>query len=140
MYFSTVSRALLAQSAKYCIRLSFALMIILLSIFLLQEVLNDALMGILRVRDLRSPPYISTQPAICVHTISKEDHFVVVASDGLFDFFSNDEVVKLINSFILENPAADPAKLIVEQLLVRAADCAGKFPLCSSYIIPTLYR
>ncbi|KAI4378924.1 hypothetical protein MLD38_016341 [Melastoma candidum] len=93
--------------------------------YLKKEVLNDALMGILRVRDLRSPPYISTQPAINLHTISSEDHFVVVASDGLFDFFSNDEVVRLINSFILENPTSDPAKLIVEQLLLRAADCAG---------------
>ncbi|KAI4369564.1 hypothetical protein MLD38_017990 [Melastoma candidum] len=93
--------------------------------YLKKEVLNDALMGILRVRNLKSPPYISTQPAISVHSISQDDHFIVVASDGLFDFFTNDEVVKLIHSFILENPASDPAKLIVEQLLLRAADCAS---------------
>ncbi|EEF45525.1 protein phosphatase-2c, putative [Ricinus communis] len=94
--------------------------------YLKKKNLNDALMGILQVRNLISPPYISTQPSLNVHKISKYDHFVIVASDGLFDFFSNDEAVKLVNSFILSNPTGDPAKFLLEQLVARAADCAGK--------------
>ncbi|XP_022947914.1 probable protein phosphatase 2C 40 isoform X3 [Cucurbita moschata] len=86
---------------------------------------NDALMGILRVRNLISPPYISTQPALSVHRISKSDCFVIVGSDGLFDFFGNDEAVNLVHSYILSNPTGDPAKYLLEQLLLKAADCAG---------------
>ncbi|XP_038882459.1 probable protein phosphatase 2C 40 isoform X3 [Benincasa hispida] len=86
---------------------------------------NDALMGILRVRNLISPPYISTQPALSIHRISKSDCFVIVGSDGLFDFFDNEEAVNLVHSYILSNPTGDPAKFLLEQLLLKAADCAG---------------
>lgn len=88
--------------------------------------MNDALMGILQVQNLLSPPYISTQPSLNVHTITKDDCFVIVGSDGLFDFFSNDETVSLVNSYILRNPSGDPAKYLLEQLVLRAADSAGK--------------
>ncbi|GAV74896.1 PP2C domain-containing protein [Cephalotus follicularis] len=93
--------------------------------YLKKRNLNDALMGILRVHNLISPPYILTQPSLNVHEISKSDQFVIVASDGLFDFFSNEEAVKLVHSYILSNPSGDPAKFILEQLVLRAADCAG---------------
>ena len=93
----------------------------------LQKNLNDALMGILRVRDLTNPPYISTQTSLNVHKISNSDQFVIVGSDGLFDFFSNDEAAKLVESYILSNPLGDPAKFLIEQLVARAADSAGQF-------------
>ncbi|KAH9329910.1 hypothetical protein KI387_002018, partial [Taxus chinensis] len=87
--------------------------------------MNNVLMGILRVRNLSSPPYIRTQPSVNIHRVSEHDRFVVIGSDGLFDFFSNDEVVKLVESFILAHPSADPAKYILEKLLIRAAENAG---------------
>ncbi|KAL1372506.1 probable protein phosphatase 2C 40 isoform X2 [Arachis hypogaea] len=93
--------------------------------YLKKRNLNDALMGILRVRDLTSPPYISTQPSLNVHKISNSDQFVVVGSDGLFDFFSNVEAVKLVESYILSNPLGDPAKFLIEELVARAAHSAG---------------
>lgn len=93
--------------------------------YLKQRKMNDALMGILQVRNLLSPPYISTEPSLNVHTITNNDCFVVVGSDGLFDFFSNDETVSLVNSYILCNPSGDPAKFLLEQLVLRAADSAG---------------
>ncbi|QCD79981.1 pyruvate dehydrogenase phosphatase [Vigna unguiculata] len=93
--------------------------------YLKKKILNDALMGILRVRDLKSPPYISTQPSLNVHRISSSDQFVIVGSDGLFDFFSNDEAVKLVECYILSTPFGDPAKFLIEQLVARAAVSAG---------------
>ncbi|XP_061370547.1 probable protein phosphatase 2C 40 isoform X2 [Gastrolobium bilobum] len=93
--------------------------------YLKKKNLNDALMGILRVSDLKSPPYISTDPSLNVHRISNSDRFVIIGSDGLFDFFSNDEAVKLVESYMLNNPFGDPAKFLVEQLVARAADSAG---------------
>ncbi|KAL1806667.1 hypothetical protein ACET3Z_029735 [Daucus carota] len=93
--------------------------------YLKKKILNEALMGILRVRNLKSPPYVSTEPSLQVHEISNSDRFVILGSDGLFDFFTNDEVVKLVDSYILCNPSGDPAKFLLEQLVLRAADCAG---------------
>lgn len=92
----------------------------------LQKNLNDALMGILRVRNLISPPYVSTRPSLNVHRITKSDHFVIVASDGLFDFFTNEETVDLVGCYIVSNPSGDPAKFLLEHLVERAAECAGK--------------
>ncbi|XP_052875006.1 probable protein phosphatase 2C 40 isoform X1 [Gossypium arboreum] len=93
--------------------------------YLKKKKLNDALMGILRVRNLISPPYISTEPSLNVHEISKSDHFVIIGSDGLFDFLSNEEAVKLVHSYISSNPSGDPAKFLVEQLVIKAAHSAG---------------
>lgn len=95
--------------------------------FFMQKVLNDALMGILRVRNLLSPPYVSVQPSLYMHEISSSDHFVILGSDGLFDFFSNDEAVKLVHSYISAKPFGDPAKYLLEQLVLKAACSAGKF-------------
>lgn len=97
-------------------------------------------MGILRVRNLISPPYISTQPSLNVHRISNSDRFVIVGSDGLFDFFTNDEAVKLVHTYILSNPSGDPAKFLLEQLVVRAADCAGKFLYILEYFFVVLFE
>ncbi|KAL5712999.1 hypothetical protein ACHQM5_015118 [Ranunculus cassubicifolius] len=93
--------------------------------YLKKREMNDALMGILQVQNLLSPPYISTQPSLNVHKISKDDCFVIVGSDGLFDFFNNDESVGLVHSYIKSNPSGDPAKFLLEQLVLRAADSAG---------------
>ncbi|KAI3864555.1 hypothetical protein MKX03_017012 [Papaver bracteatum] len=93
--------------------------------YLKKRKMNDALMGILQVPNLLSPPYVSTQPSLNVHRISKEDCFVVIGSDGLFDFITSDEAVKLVHKYILSNPSGDPAKFLLEQLVLRAADSAG---------------
>ncbi|KAL2653268.1 hypothetical protein R1flu_021396 [Riccia fluitans] len=83
--------------------------------------LNDRLIGILRVRDLVSPPYLGTHPCVSSHAITGDDLFVVLGSDGLFDYFTNEEAVDLVHRHILENPHGDPAKYMLEMLLQRAA-------------------
>ncbi|KAF8715463.1 hypothetical protein HU200_027116 [Digitaria exilis] len=94
--------------------------------YLKQKKLNDALMGILRVRDLSSPPYVYTDPHTLSHKVTDDDLFVVLGSDGLFDFFSNNEVVQLVYQFMHDNPMGDPAKYLIEQLILKAAREAGK--------------
>ncbi|KAF0894193.1 hypothetical protein E2562_035707 [Oryza meyeriana var. granulata] len=93
--------------------------------YLKQKKFNDALMGILRVRNLHSPPYVYTNPHTVSHKVTEDDLFVVLGSDGLFDFFSNDEVVQLVYQFMHDNPIGDPAKYLIEQLLLKAAKEAG---------------
>lgn len=87
--------------------------------------MNNALMGILRVKDLSSPPYLTVTPSVNRLQVQPEDKFVVIGSDGLFDFFTNEEVVEYVDSFLIGQPTGDPAKYMVEQLLVRAANFAG---------------
>ncbi|KAK9120293.1 hypothetical protein Scep_018386 [Stephania cephalantha] len=94
--------------------------------YLKKRYMNDALMGILRVQNLCSPPYVDSHPFTQCHRVSEKDEFVVVGSDGLFDFFSNDEVVKLVHRFIQEEEGVgDPSTYLVEQLVSRAAKSAG---------------
>ncbi|XP_047317045.1 probable protein phosphatase 2C 40 [Impatiens glandulifera] len=93
--------------------------------YLKKRKMNNALIGILKVQNLVNPPYVSTDPSVNVHNISDSDHFVILGSDGLFDFFSNDEVVKLVDSYMLGNPFGDPATFLLEELVARAADSAG---------------
>ncbi|RWR86881.1 Protein phosphatase 2C PP2C-like domain-containing protein [Cinnamomum micranthum f. kanehirae] len=93
--------------------------------YLKKSKMNEALMGILRVRNLCDPPYVYTNPHTMSHRVSENDLFVVLGSDGLFDFFSNEEVVELVHIFIENNPFGDPSKHLVEQLVLRAAETAG---------------
>ncbi|GMH20043.1 hypothetical protein Nepgr_021884 [Nepenthes gracilis] len=93
--------------------------------YLKKKNLNDVLMGILKVCNLMSPAYISISPSMNIHTISESDHFVILGSDGLFDFFTNKEAVYLVRSYVLSSPWDDPAKFLLEQLVMGAADCAG---------------
>nr|BAJ98360.1 predicted protein [Hordeum vulgare subsp. vulgare] len=89
--------------------------------YLKQKKFNDALMGILRVCNLCSPPYVYTNPHTLSHKVTEDDLFVVLGSDGLFDFFSNDEVVQLVYQFMHDNPTGDPAKYLIEQVVHKAA-------------------
>ena len=51
---------------------------------------------------------------------------MVLGSDGLFDFFSNDDVVDIVSAFMNDHPGEDPAPYMLEELLQRAADHAGE--------------
>ncbi|XP_047318326.1 probable protein phosphatase 2C 40 [Impatiens glandulifera] len=107
--------------------------------YLKKKKLNDALIGILRVRNLLSPPYVSNEPYLSVQRISYSDNFVIVGSDGLFDFFSNEEAVELVDSYMEENPSGDPSKFLLEKLVERAANSAG-FSAEELLSIPAGYR
>ncbi|XP_030536720.1 probable protein phosphatase 2C 40 [Rhodamnia argentea] len=93
--------------------------------YLKESKMNDMLMGILRIQNLCSPPYVYSHPFTTSHRVSEKDRFVVLGSDGLFDFFSNDEVAQLVHLFIQQNPVGDPAKHLIEELVQRAANNAG---------------
>ncbi|KAJ3038774.1 [Pyruvate dehydrogenase [acetyl-transferring]]-phosphatase 1, mitochondrial [Rhizophlyctis rosea] len=50
-----------------------------------------------------TPPYMMATPEIRHHTITSEDHFLVMATDGIFDELSNDEVVRAVGNFLDNN-------------------------------------
>jgi serine/threonine protein phosphatase PrpC len=49
--------------------------------------------------DLDNKPYITEQPDIYRHVITKEDRFMVMGCDGLWDVLHENEVIKFINTF-----------------------------------------
>ncbi len=46
---------------------------------------------------------IVVDPEILEHFLEKEDKFIVLASDGIWEFISNEEVVDIIKDYYLEN-------------------------------------
>ena len=93
---------------------------------LVQAKFNHSLLGIFRVEGFRGPSYISSEAYATARRIQPEDSFVVVGSDGLFDFFSNDDVVNSVSDFMRQNPGGDPSKFLVDEVVVRAAKKAGR--------------
>ncbi|XP_061450218.1 pyruvate dehydrogenase [acetyl-transferring]-phosphatase 2, mitochondrial [Rhineura floridana] len=49
-----------------------------------------------------TPPYLTAEPEVTYHKIRQQDKFLVIASDGLWDMLSNEEVVKLVAEHLLE--------------------------------------
>jgi len=93
--------------------------------FLKQPKWNDALLEIFRIDYVGKSPYITCNPSLRHHKLSPGDRFLILSSDGLYQYFTNDEAVAEAELFITAYPEADPAKHLVEELLIRAAKKAG---------------
>ncbi|XP_065676320.1 pyruvate dehydrogenase [acetyl-transferring]-phosphatase 2, mitochondrial [Hydra vulgaris] len=48
----------------------------------------------------KTPPYLTAEPEMFHYKLEKHDKFIVLASDGLWDMLSNDEVVELVGAYI----------------------------------------
>lgn len=93
--------------------------------FLKQPKLNDALLEMFRNEYIGTAPYISCTPSLCHHKLYPRDQFLVLSSDGLYQYLSNQEVVSHVENFIEKFPDGDPAQHLIEELLLRAAKKAG---------------
>ncbi|KAJ4957999.1 hypothetical protein NE237_025110 [Protea cynaroides] len=93
--------------------------------FLKQPKLNNALLGVFRNDYIGTAPYISCYPSLHHHKIGANDQFLVLSSDGLYQYFSNEEVVSHVENFMEKFPDGDPAQHLIEELLFRAAKKAG---------------
>ncbi|CAH8391343.1 unnamed protein product [Eruca vesicaria subsp. sativa] len=47
--------------------------------------------------------------------------FLILSSDGLYEYFSNEEVIFEVESFISAFPEGDPAQHLIQEVLLRAA-------------------
>ncbi|KAJ8748512.1 hypothetical protein K2173_003410 [Erythroxylum novogranatense] len=93
--------------------------------FLKKPSCNDALLHSFRIAYVGSKPYISCIPSILHHRLSSSDRFLVLSSDGLYQYFSNEEVVSHVTWFMEKVPEGDPAQYLIAELLVRAAKKNG---------------
>ncbi|KAI7738283.1 hypothetical protein M8C21_024380 [Ambrosia artemisiifolia] len=86
---------------------------------------NDSLLEMFRNEYIGNAPYISCVPSLRHHQLCQKDQFLVLSSDGLYQYFSNQEVVSHVDSFMEKFPDGDPAQHLIEELLLRAAKKAG---------------
>lgn len=93
--------------------------------FLKQPKWNDALLEMFRNDYIGTVPYISCLPSLRHHKLCPRDQFLVLSSDGLYQYLSNQEVVSYVENFMERFPDGDPAQHLIEELLVRAAKKAG---------------
>ncbi|KAG8098791.1 hypothetical protein GUJ93_ZPchr0013g35787 [Zizania palustris] len=101
--------------------------------FLKQSKWNDALLEMFRIDFVGSSPYISCNPSLLHHKLSTRDRFLILSSDGLYQYFTNEEAVAHVEMFIATTPEGDPAQHLVEEVLFRAANKAGVFSKKSQY-------
>ncbi|XP_077166065.1 pyruvate dehydrogenase [acetyl-transferring]-phosphatase 2, mitochondrial [Paroedura picta] len=74
-----------------------------------------------------TPPYLTAEPEVTYHKIRRQDKFLVLASDGLWDMLSNEEAVRLVaehrlatNVHRMQLSFKKPAKLgYMQNLLLR---------------------
>ena len=52
------------------------------------------------ISGLKTPPYLTAEPEVFRYKLQKEDKFIVLASDGLWDMLSNQEVVNLVGAWM----------------------------------------
>ncbi|ESO07882.1 hypothetical protein HELRODRAFT_98081 [Helobdella robusta] len=54
-----------------------------------------------------SPPYLIARPEVKSHELTDSDHFVIVASDGLWEMLSNEKAVEIVGDHITGKQATD---------------------------------
>lgn len=93
--------------------------------FLKQPKWNNALLEMFRNDYIGTAPYITCMPSLRHHRLGPNDQFLVLSSDGLYQYLSNQEVVSQVELFMEKFPDGDPAQHLIEELLFRAAKKAG---------------
>ncbi|SGZ54381.1 CIC11C00000003954 [Sungouiella intermedia] len=82
--------------------------------------------------NLNSPPYVTAEPVITTTKVSPENNdFLVMASDGLFEMLSNEEIVGLVVKWMEKEKMVKPSKSFwnyfgsTEKGLPQVADVTG---------------
>ncbi|KAL6339676.1 hypothetical protein AAG906_034761 [Vitis piasezkii] len=93
--------------------------------FLKEPKCNEALLEMFQIDYVGTTPYVSCIPSVLHHRLSSSDRFLVLSSDGLYQYFSNEEVVAHVTWFMENVPEGDPAQYLIAELLFRAAKKNG---------------
>ncbi|KAJ4866973.1 putative protein phosphatase 2C 4 [Raphanus sativus] len=93
--------------------------------FLKQPKWNNALLEMFQIDYIGESPYINCSPSLYHHRLGSKDRFLILSSDGLYQYFTNEEAVSEVELFITLQPEGDPAQHLVQELMFRAAKKAG---------------
>ncbi|KAG7817741.1 hypothetical protein KL928_003640 [Ogataea angusta] len=77
--------------------------------------------------NLKTPPYVTAEPVITTHEVSPAKHdFLVMASDGLYEMLTNEEIVGLVVRWMEKKKMVKPKKSFMDTLWPSSKD---KLPL-----------
>lgn len=62
--------------------------------------------------------------------LTSKDEFVILATDGLWDFYSNEEVLQLIGNYKMNE---NPSNLLIVDVLKKAIENSGSRPTVESF-------
>ncbi|EQC28354.1 hypothetical protein SDRG_13901 [Saprolegnia diclina VS20] len=68
-----------------------------------------------------TPPYISSVPEVHVHNLTAADKFLVLGSDGVWDFVTNQQAVDLVQHYVSIGEHALASQGLVHHVISRAA-------------------
>ena len=87
-----------------------------------QGVFNEAMSPSRRIPDPYFPPYTTVDPAVYHHKLTKDDAFMVLGCDGLWDMFSSEEVGEMVFEWMESpGPYTNCADYLIARVLDRAA-------------------
>lgn len=92
----------------------------------LQPKWNNALLEMFRIDYVGTAPYITCHPSLYHYRVGPKDKFLILSSDGLYQYLTNEEAVAQVEMFLSTSPDGDPAQHLIEELLFRAAEKAGQ--------------
>ncbi|CBI30559.3 unnamed protein product, partial [Vitis vinifera] len=93
--------------------------------FLKQPKWNNALLEMFKIEYVGTSPYLSCSPSLYHHRLGLKDRFLILSSDGLYQYFTNQEAVSQVEMFLASSPEGDPAQHLIEEVLFRAAKKAS---------------
>ena len=79
-----------------------------------------------KIEYVGTSPYLSCSPSLYHHRLGLKDRFLILSSDGLYQYFTNQEAVSQVEMFLASSPEGDPAQHLIEEVLFRAAKKASK--------------
>ncbi|XP_031270997.1 probable protein phosphatase 2C 36 [Pistacia vera] len=62
-------------------------------------------------------PYITCLPSLYHHQVSPRDKFLILSSDGLYQYFTYEEAVSEVELLIAAFPKGDPAQHLIKLVL-----------------------
>ena len=72
-----------------------------------------------------TPPYVSHVPELHYINLCGDDHFLILATDGVWDFLTDKSAVEIVASCIQDNNQSGAASVLVEKTLESAAVESG---------------
>ncbi|CEL99427.1 unnamed protein product [Vitrella brassicaformis CCMP3155] len=78
------------------------------------------------LRDAHTFPYITAEPQVDLYPRHHQDEFIVMGSDGVWDFLTDEEGVSIVRESLKSDPSPETAaKAIVHAVLRKAAERAA---------------
>lgn len=65
------------------------------------------------IGDFALSPHVTWKPEITTFTIKKNNHYIMIATDGVWDVLSNQQAVKIINKMIINDNWKDIGNMII---------------------------